>query len=159
MAGRSLRQSLEDPRWQQLCLRIFDRDNWACVLCGESKAALHAHRWRHRRCEPWDSPIEEISTLCVNCRDREVLERTAAMAELGEVLSDCHWSAADISDLAATIDQHFIRRTLNDGMRVKAMTLGMRNDRLRDEWLKSAEKDLKSGRSQGVFDFDSTDLQ
>lgn len=81
------------------------------------------------------------------------------MAELGEVLSDCHWSAADISDLAATIDQHFIRRTLNDGMRVKAMTLGMRNDRLRDEWLKSAEKDLKSGRSQGVFDFDSTDLQ
>jgi len=61
-------QKLKDPRWQKLRLEVFKRDEWTCCNCGDKETTLSIH---HRRYvsgrEPWDYPIEELTTLCEVC--------------------------------------------------------------------------------------------
>jgi RNA polymerase subunit RPABC4/transcription elongation factor Spt4 len=55
-----------DPRWQKLRLRVMDRDAWMCVACGDTKATLHVHHKRYCG-NIWDSPVEDLQTLCNGC--------------------------------------------------------------------------------------------
>ncbi len=59
----------KDPRWQQLRLRCFDRDGWACVACGDKTTTLHAHHKRYTGANPWNSPLEDLQTLCETCHE------------------------------------------------------------------------------------------
>ena len=56
-----------DPRWQKLRLQRMDRDGWACVCCGDSSSTLHVHHKIYRRGEVWESPLEDLQTLCERC--------------------------------------------------------------------------------------------
>ena len=59
-----------DPRWQKLRLMAMQRDAFACTKCSRSDRSLHVH---HLRYVPggsvWDSPIEDLVTLCCDCHD------------------------------------------------------------------------------------------
>lgn len=55
-----------DPRWQKLRLQVMDRDEWKCVACGDSRATLHVHHKRYCG-NIWDSPPEDLQTLCSGC--------------------------------------------------------------------------------------------
>lgn len=72
MAESKYSEKLKDPRWQKKRLEIFERDNWACQICYDTKSTLAVH---HRRylpvTEPWDYPDELLVTLCENCHSME----------------------------------------------------------------------------------------
>lgn len=84
MAKKSYSEKLLDPRWQQLRLRVFERDNWKCVNCGDSEKTLHAHHpVYHPRSEgPWDYEDEAIITLCKDCHENEHDELDASKANV-----------------------------------------------------------------------------
>jgi hypothetical protein len=63
-------EKLLDPRWQRTRLRVFARDNWACVACRETTRTLHVHhRWYEAGKEPWEVPSDALVTLCAYCHD------------------------------------------------------------------------------------------
>lgn len=66
-------ERLLDPRWQQLRLRVFERDNWTCRNCGEKNKTLNAHHFHYHPCAegPWDYDPETIITLCADCHSDE----------------------------------------------------------------------------------------
>lgn len=58
----------KDPRWQRLRLLVMDRDNWACVHCGDCETTLHVHHKVYCG-KPWESSMEDLQTLCESCHD------------------------------------------------------------------------------------------
>lgn len=62
-----------DPRWQQLRLRVFERDGWKCRMCEKNSKTLHVHHpVYHAFAEgPWDYDVDELVTLCTDCRKEE----------------------------------------------------------------------------------------
>lgn len=59
---------LRDPRWQKKRLEIMERDGWKCLACGSSVKTLCVHHLVYRQ-EPWNSPNEELETLCDECHE------------------------------------------------------------------------------------------
>lgn len=61
-------EKLTDPRWQKKRLSILNRDNWTCQACWDTKTTLNIH---HRKYSglPWDSPDEDLVTVCRHCHD------------------------------------------------------------------------------------------
>jgi hypothetical protein len=53
-------KKLRDVRWQQMRLRVFERDEWQCKACFMKKdISLHAHHMYYRKgADPWDYPLE-----------------------------------------------------------------------------------------------------
>jgi len=59
---------LKDPRWQKKRLKIFERDNWTCQICGSTENSLVAHHlWYFTNTEPWDYDDSYLTTLCEAC--------------------------------------------------------------------------------------------
>jgi 5-methylcytosine-specific restriction endonuclease McrA len=65
------RHKLRDARWQQLRLKVMQRDAWGCQAkdCRSlENTMLHVH---HRRYlpgrEPWEYPLEDLVTYCETC--------------------------------------------------------------------------------------------
>ena len=56
----------DDPRWQKLRLRTFERDNWTCQGCNATTKPLHAHHKRYAG-ELWETPLDDLQTLCEDC--------------------------------------------------------------------------------------------
>lgn len=56
----------EDPRWQRKRLEIMDRDGFSCVACSDKSSTLNVHHKRYRG-ELWESPSDELQTLCDGC--------------------------------------------------------------------------------------------
>ena len=73
MTKKTYAEKLLDPRWQQLRLRVFERDEWKCRACGEKSKTLNAHHpVYHPFSEgPWDYEIDSIVTLCSECHSDE----------------------------------------------------------------------------------------
>lgn len=77
-------EKLLDPRWQQMRLRVFERDGWKCVTCKTSTKTLNAHHVHYHPLAqgPWDYEIETIITLCADCHSDEHIELENAKANL-----------------------------------------------------------------------------
>ena len=84
MHKKTYSERLLDPRWQQLRLRVFERDKWMCRVCAGKEKTLHAHHVQyHPYAEgPWDYDIETIITLCADCHSDEHAELDAAKANI-----------------------------------------------------------------------------
>lgn len=84
MARKSYSEKLLDPRWQQMRLRVFERDGWKCVNCGASEKTLHAHHpvYHPRADGPWDYEDDEIITLCADCHSNEHDEIESSKANI-----------------------------------------------------------------------------
>lgn len=67
-------QKLQDARWQQLRLQVFQRDGWRCQNpgCdqGENRMLAVHHKSYVRGRDPWDYPLENFITYCVACHER-----------------------------------------------------------------------------------------
>lgn len=59
-------EAYKDPRWQKRRLEIMQRDGWACCACGNTEQTLHVHHKRYVG-ELWESPDEDLQTLCESC--------------------------------------------------------------------------------------------
>lgn len=82
-------EKLLDPRWQKLRLEVFQRDNFTCQACGDSKSTLHAHHvlYSPESEGPWDYAIHEIQTLCADCHKEEHESAKVARLALSSVLA------------------------------------------------------------------------
>lgn len=61
---------LQDPRWQKKRLKIMERDNFTCCVCGTTDDTLHVHHRYYKSSEgPWDYPDRALVTLCHQCHE------------------------------------------------------------------------------------------
>lgn len=77
-------EKLKDPRWQQVRLRVFERDEWTCQLCGRKDRTLHVHHVRYEDGEPWATRPELLFTACVDCHE---FEHVAHRGQLNDLLA------------------------------------------------------------------------
>ena len=99
-------EKLRDPRWQQARLKIFERDDWTCQLCGgtETTLAVH-HRYYESGREPWDYPQEAFLTVCEICHAGERDERRQAEGYLLRVLGKSGADFGNLDRLASALDK------------------------------------------------------
>lgn len=73
MAKKTYAEKLLDPRWQQMRLRVYERDNFTCRNCGNTDKTLNAHHVHYHPFAdgPWDYDPDTIITLCVYCHADE----------------------------------------------------------------------------------------
>ena len=36
-------EQIKSPKWQKVRLRILERDNWECTMCGDTETQLQVH--------------------------------------------------------------------------------------------------------------------
>jgi 5-methylcytosine-specific restriction endonuclease McrA len=59
---------LKDPRWQKKRLEVFNRDRWTCQGCRATTKELQVHHTRYAAGGmPWDVPLRDLVTLCIDC--------------------------------------------------------------------------------------------
>ena len=63
------RLALALEEYDQLSMRVFQRDSWKCQCCG-SAAALQAHHLQYRGRLGSDL-LDNLITLCADCHARE----------------------------------------------------------------------------------------
>lgn len=66
------REQLKDPRWQALRLLVLERDGWRCTACKKSSKSLQVHHTKYIQGKPpFESPIEDLISLCKKCHRRQ----------------------------------------------------------------------------------------
>lgn len=93
--------------WQKKRLEIMQRDEYACVSCGDDQKTLNVHHKTYRKgADPWEYDDDNFVTLCEEChKDMHDMQNkikmecsTVDMAhELVQIASHC--SPPEISDL------------------------------------------------------------
>lgn len=66
--SKSYSEKLKDPRWQKKRLEVLQRDNFACLLCGDTETELHVHHQSYvKGKQPWEYDISNLRTYCKYC--------------------------------------------------------------------------------------------
>jgi hypothetical protein len=60
-------RALQHPKWQKKRLKVFERDNWQCVECGDTETTLHVHHLKYTTKFPWNEKSINLITLCNSC--------------------------------------------------------------------------------------------
>jgi len=93
-------QKLKDPRWQKKRLEILERDKWTCQICHQDDDTLHVHHVEYRKCEPWETPNELLTSLCEICHDRvESYKKRCARLLCDWQTSSAVEAAVDIAEM------------------------------------------------------------
>lgn len=93
----SYSEKLKDPRWQKRRLEIFNRDNFTCRRCGDTKSTLHVHhKYYENGMEPWDYPEESLITFCEDCHECEQKELFEYLELFKNVIKRSDFFADDI---------------------------------------------------------------
>ena len=96
---RTYREKLLDPRWQRVRLRVFARDGWSCVACGETSRTLHVHHLRYEAGkEPWESPPGALTTLC------ELCHRLVSPAAAGTLMAELNVTVEQLWEAASRVE-------------------------------------------------------
>lgn len=97
-------ERLKDPRWQRKRLEIFERDGFACRVCGDTKKELQVHHIMYLAgLEPWNYPGEVLVTLCVAHHEAEELGKHPAEAQLIETLRSLGSMNSDLARIELII--------------------------------------------------------
>jgi hypothetical protein len=68
----SYSKKLGNPLWQRRRLEVFNRDNFTCTHCGSDKKELQVHHLDYiPGIEPWEYPLDMLTTLCIDCHAAE----------------------------------------------------------------------------------------
>lgn len=66
----SYKDQLKSPEWQKKRLKIFERDNFTCQLCLDTKEQLHVHHKSYsRNTKAWEYNDDRLVTLCSTCHE------------------------------------------------------------------------------------------
>ena len=91
---------LKSPEWQRKRLNIFNRDDWSCKSCGDTKNQLHAHHiYYEKNLKPWEYDDECIVTLCDSCHQdiHSEINKISALISFYAVVKG--WDFIDIYNL------------------------------------------------------------
>jgi hypothetical protein len=62
----SYSEKLRNPKWQKKRLKILERDDFTCQLCGDKETELHIHHTEYKG-DPWEVSDEFLKTICKDC--------------------------------------------------------------------------------------------
>jgi len=97
-------EKLKDPRWQKLRLQVFERDGWACMVCGSDRETLNVHHLYYESGnEPWEYPLEALLTLCQDCHQSMTDLQNNEEQGLLRLLRQKGYLGQDVADLASLI--------------------------------------------------------
>lgn len=77
-------KKLRDVRWQQMRLKVLERDGWRCRQCQLSEGVslqVH-HSYYTYGADPWDYPESSLITLCEDCHEYESARSSATNRRL-----------------------------------------------------------------------------
>lgn len=98
-------EKLKDPRWQRIRLRVFERDLWTCQQCNTKDKTLSAHHLYYNfQTDPWDYPLTAFRTLCIDCHERETINRRQAEVSLLRQLAKIGFTAGEIEFLSNELE-------------------------------------------------------
>lgn len=61
-------EKLKDPRWQQMRLKVMERDQFTCRKCRSKDKTLNVHHLAYAKGKaPWEYDGEALMTLCEEC--------------------------------------------------------------------------------------------
>ena len=99
-ARLTYREKLLDPRWQRMRLRVFVRDRWSCVACGEKSRTLHVHHLSYQAGkDPWEYSPDTLATLCRLCH------RLVSPAAMAKLLAERGAKAEELEKAAIEVEQ------------------------------------------------------
>ena len=82
-------ESFKRPEWQKRRLKILERDNWTCLLCGSKKKTLTVHHsYYDYKLKPWEYENYTLFTLCADCHEKEQKTVDASLSEIHDLLYD-----------------------------------------------------------------------
>lgn len=85
-------KKLLDPRWQKKRLKILERDNFTCRLCGRDCKTLNVHHLKYKN-EPWEIDDEFLITYCEDCH--AIVEHYKGLLDIKKIISihgtDRYW--------------------------------------------------------------------
>jgi hypothetical protein len=94
-------EKLKDPRWQRLRLKVMNRDNFKCQICGDTENTLHVHHLKYELYkEPWEYEINALKTLCESCHQNEHLSYQDAFNELKNALPNSGYTSNEVYALS-----------------------------------------------------------
>jgi hypothetical protein len=65
-------EKLANNEWHKVRDAVRIRDNYICQKCGDDKQKQDVHHIQYLKGkEPWDSPMEDLITLCWKCHQHE----------------------------------------------------------------------------------------
>lgn len=65
-------EKLKHPKWQQMRLRVLERDQFSCQCCGDKDSTLHVHHTYYvKGRDPWEYAPSSLVTLCEVCHSQE----------------------------------------------------------------------------------------
>jgi hypothetical protein len=86
MSKKTYWEMLKDPRWQQMRLRVMEREQFMCQECGDGTTTLNVHHTYYERGkDPWDYPAESLHCLCEPCHAQASEERQKLLFVLAEL--------------------------------------------------------------------------
>lgn len=88
---------LLDPRWQKKRLKVLERDEFTCQICGATDKTLHVHHSHYRTDAdgPWDYADASLVTVCNDCHEGEHENFSDIQKSLFEVVCNAGFSTAE----------------------------------------------------------------
>jgi hypothetical protein len=102
-------ETLRDPRWQRKRLKIMERDNWACAICGATDQPLNVHHLEYSG-EPWEIADSQLITVCED--DHKDIEEMVNYLRKAVVHPKVFVGMKRICELLKDGEWHYIRRFL-----------------------------------------------
>jgi hypothetical protein len=97
MKKKTYSEKLKDPRWQKLRLKVFERDEFHCQVCGDDESPLAVHHLIYMpNHEPWEYPLENFMTLCESCHQYDYETRGEYEKQLLDVIKQKGFMADDV---------------------------------------------------------------
>lgn len=107
MENKNYTEKLRDPRWQKKRLKVFERDNWTCQMCGETEKELQINHKKYTG-EPWEAPDEDLETLCCDCHEG------ISPINTGKSIKECLENAIDLMEKRFDPDYSEIKTGIRD---------------------------------------------
>jgi 5-methylcytosine-specific restriction endonuclease McrA len=107
---RPEKKKYSDLRWKRRSLEVLERDKGICQNCGKSNfdVVLQAHHRNYTASDPWDEPMENLVTLCVNCHLVEQKNLGTAARNVAGALMRSHWMVKHRKQLQRCIEESLI---------------------------------------------------
>lgn len=115
---------LRDPRWQKKRLEIMQRDDFACIECGDSESTLNVHHCYYQKGRmPWDYPDKSLITLCEPCHGLEA-DAFAMKVYLSDALSAIGCREGHFRGLARSVENSRLQADIDTVIGALCCALG-----------------------------------
>jgi len=128
-------EKFQDMRWQKLRLKVFERDNWNCRMCGETEGSFHCHHlYYNSDTEPWDYPMNTFKTLCSDCHEKEKGKMNNLFTRLTNTVKAKGFLSTEAEVLITAIEDMIVLKDFP--LQMMAVSVILKDEALIKRWMK-----------------------